>query len=68
MRLIAQIEKEIEEIEEDDSHEYANRTATQQRYDFYQKETMYFRKLSGYLTDRRDELDAVIMLMKGVIL
>ena len=29
------------------------------RYDFYQKQTDYFRRLSGYLTDRKAELDAV---------
>lgn len=59
VRIIAQTEKEIEEIEEEDRNEYANRMKTENRYDFYQKETLYFRKLSGYLTDKREELEEV---------
>ena len=37
----------------------AARRAVEARYDFYQKQTDYFRRLSGYLTDRKAELDAV---------
>lgn len=62
VRLIAHAEQEIEEIEAEDKNEFANKLTTEHRYAFYQKETLFFRKLSGYLTDKRAELEQVIMV------
>lgn len=62
IHVISSTEKEIEELEEEEQHDYSNRLKTEQRYDFYQKETFFFRKLSGYLTDKKQELEIVYSL------
>ena len=59
IHIISTTEKEIEELEQEEQHDYGNRLKTEQRYDFYQKETYFFRKLSGYLTDKKQELEIV---------
>ena len=59
MRVLERTEKEVEVIEQEEGGEFAERRAAETRYDFYQKQTDYFRRLSGYLTDRKAELDAV---------
>ena len=60
MRVLERTEKEIEAIEQEEGGEFAERRAVEARYDFYQKQTDYFRRLSGYLSDRKKELDAVV--------
>ena len=45
--------------EEEENAEFAEKQQMEARYDFYQKQTDYFRRLSGYLTDRKREIDAV---------
>ena len=59
MRVLTSTEKEIEALEEEENAEFAEKQQMEARYDFYQKQTDYFRRLSGYLTDRKAELDAV---------
>lgn len=52
-------EREVEEIEKDEANEYQDKKDMEMRYDFYQQQCDYFRRLSGYLTDKRRELEEV---------
>ena len=59
MRVLERTEKEVAAIEQEEGGEFAERRAVEARYDFYQKQPDYFRRLRGYLTARKAELDAV---------
>ena len=67
MRVLERTEKEVAAIEQEEGGEFAERRAVEARYDFYQKQTDYFRRLSGYLTDRKAELDAVAAQRRALV-
>ena len=52
-------EREVEEIDKDEASEYQDKKDMETRYEFYQQQCDYFRRLSGYLTDKRKELEEV---------
>ena len=56
---VAQTEKEIETLIADEEGEYEEKKETTQRYDYYRSTYDYFRRLSGYLTERRKDIEQV---------
>ena len=59
MRVLTSTEKEIEALEEEENAEFAEKQQMEARYDFFQKQTDFFRGLSGCLTHRKGESEAV---------
>lgn len=58
-RTVTATEREIEEIEADETTQFSDRRDMETRYDYYQRQLDYFRRLSGYLTDRKKEIEQV---------
>ena len=56
---VAQTEREIETLVADEEGEYEEKKEITRRYDYYRSTYDYFRRLSGYLTERRKEIEQV---------
>ncbi|KAK8821908.1 hypothetical protein WA538_000006, partial [Blastocystis sp. DL] len=56
-RTVTATEREIEEIEADETTQFSDKRDMETRYDYYQRQLDYFRRLSGYLTDRKKEIE-----------
>ena len=52
-------EREIEEIEAEETTQFSDKRDMETRYDYYQRQLDYFRRLSGYLTDRKKAIEQV---------